>query len=60
MSKQEEFHLREQSPEKIWEVHNKATLSKKKEKKYQYKSEVYNSVRHPAELSNILAWTYHH
>ena len=33
MSKQQEFHLREQSPEKIWEVDNKATLSKKKEKK---------------------------
>ena len=56
MSKQEDFHRPEKPLEETREIDNEARISKEAEmkKEIQYKSEAHNSVRHPAELSNIL------
>ena len=59
MFMQEDIHRPEKPLAKTREIDNEARIPEKSrdEKKIQQKSEVHNSLRHPAKLSNILGIT---
>ena len=54
MPKLGDFNRPEKPLEKTQEIDNEAGISKKTEMKKKKKSEVHNSVRHLAKLSNVL------